>query len=69
MACTDPIRLEKACAQVIVDTEVLSGTPVIRGTRVPVYAVAASVAACIPMERILASYPSLNRQQVELAAL
>lgn len=69
MASTDPIRLEKACAQVTVDPEILSGTPVIKGTRVPVYDVAASTAAGIPMERILSSYPSLNREQVELAAL
>jgi uncharacterized protein (DUF433 family) len=69
MAFIDPTRLEKARALVIADPEILSGTPVIRGTRVPVYDVAASVAAGIPVERILPSYPSLNREQVELAAL
>jgi uncharacterized protein (DUF433 family) len=69
MAFTDPNRLEKACTQVIADPEILSGTPVIKGTRVPVYDVAASVAAGIPMEEILSSYPSLNREQVELAAV
>jgi uncharacterized protein (DUF433 family) len=51
------------------DPEILSGTPVIRGTRVPVYDVAASVASGIPMERILSAYPSLKRKQVELATL
>lgn len=69
MATTDPNRLEKACAQVISDPEILSGTLVIKGTRVPVYDVAASVVAGIPMEEILTSYPSLNCEQVELAAL
>jgi hypothetical protein len=34
-----------------------------------VYGVAASVAAGIPMKRILASYPNLKREHVELAAL
>ena len=63
------LRLNAARAQVSVDDEILGGTPVIKGTRVPVYDVAASVAAGIPMERILASYPSLNKEQVELAAL
>ncbi|MGH9444600.1 MAG: DUF433 domain-containing protein [Terriglobia bacterium] len=62
-------RLSAARDQVVTDPEILSGTPVIRGTRVPVYDVAASVAAGIPMERILPSYPSLKREQVELAAL
>jgi uncharacterized protein (DUF433 family) len=62
-------RLQAAQGIVVSDPEILSGTPVIRGTRVPVYDVAASVVAGIPMERILAAYPSLKRKQVELAAL
>jgi uncharacterized protein (DUF433 family) len=49
--------------------EILGGMPVIRGTRVPVYDVAASVSAGIPIERILSAYPTLDREQVELAAI
>jgi uncharacterized protein (DUF433 family) len=63
------VRLNAARTLISVDDEILSGTPVIKGTRVPVYDVAASVAAGIPMERILSSYPSLSLEQVELAAL
>lgn len=63
------VRLNAARTLISVDEEILSGTPVIKGTRVPVYDVAASVAAGIPMERILSSYPSLSLEQVELAAL
>ena len=62
-------RLNAARAQVSVDEEILGGIPVIRGTRVPVYDIAASAAAGIAVEKILSSYPSLNREQVELAAL
>ncbi len=62
-------RLNAARAQVAEDDTILSGTPIIKGTRVPVYDVAASVAAGMPMKRILSAYPSLNRNQVELAAL
>jgi uncharacterized protein (DUF433 family) len=51
------------------DPDTLGGTPVIRGTRVPVYDVAASVAAGIPMDRILEAYPSLDADKVELAAI
>jgi uncharacterized protein (DUF433 family) len=54
---------------VVEDPEILSGTPVIRGTRVPVYDVAAQVDSGIPAERILNSYPSLNASQVELASI
>jgi uncharacterized protein (DUF433 family) len=62
-------RLQSAREIVVSDPEILSGTLVIRGTRVPVYDVAASVSAGIPMDRILSAYPSLKRKQVELAAL
>jgi len=62
-------RLQTARAIVVSDPEILSGTPVVKGTRVPVHQVAAAVAAGTPVERILASYPSLKPGQVELAAL
>jgi uncharacterized protein (DUF433 family) len=48
---------------------ILGGTPTIKGTRVPVYDVAASFAAGHPRVRILSAYPSLSREQVDLAAL
>lgn len=62
-------RLNAARTLVSTDDRILSGTPIIKGTRVPIYDVAASVAAGCPLERILSAYPSLNRDQVELAAL
>ncbi len=63
------LRLKAANAMVETDPEILSGTPVIKGTRVPVYDIAASVARGIPMKRLLSSYPSLDEDAVELAAL
>jgi uncharacterized protein (DUF433 family) len=63
-------RLEEARALVVTSPEVLGGaTPVIRGTRIPVYDVAASVAAGLPVSRILTAYPSLDADKVELAAI
>lgn len=63
-------RVAQARAMVVQDPDILGGSePVIRGTRVPVYDVAASVAVGIPHEEILTSYPSLTGEQVELAAL
>lgn len=49
--------------------DILGGTPVLRGTRVPVYDVAAAVAAGHPTERILVAWPSLNSEKVRLAAI
>ncbi len=54
----------------VLDPDVLGGTePVVRGTRVPVRDVAAAVAAGLALADILASYPSLTAEQVELAVL
>jgi uncharacterized protein (DUF433 family) len=48
--------------------DVLGGTPVIRGTRAPVYDVAAALAAATPA-RVLEAYPALTEDQVRLAAI
>jgi uncharacterized protein (DUF433 family) len=53
---------------VVEDPEILGGTPVIRGTRVPVYHIAALVDSGTPVDQILKSYPSLKDWQVELAS-
>ena len=62
-------RLAAAREIVVSDPDVLGGAPVVRGTRVPVHDVAASVAAGLKMDRILAAYPSLDSDKVELAAI
>lgn len=62
-------RLQSARAMVVSDPDILSGTPVIRGTRVPVYDIAASVSSGIAIDRILKAYPSLQREHIELAAM
>ncbi len=62
-------RLDAAREIVVSDPDVLGGSPVVRGTRVPVHDVAASVAAGIPTDRILAAYPSLDADKIELAAI
>ena len=54
---------------VVEDEEILDGTPVIRGTRVPVHDVAAALNAGASLDRVLQMYPGLNKQQVHLAAV
>lgn len=60
-------RLREAEAAVSRDAEVMSGAEVLRGTRVPVYDVAASASAGEPIERIRDAYPSLTDRQFQLA--
>lgn len=62
-------KLERARELVVEDPEILGGTPVIRGTRVPVYDVAASLVAGLSVPEILEGYPSLDEEKVELAAI
>jgi uncharacterized protein (DUF433 family) len=62
-------RLAAARDLVVSDPDVLGGMSVIRGTRVPVYDVAASVAAGLPTDRILGAYPSLDADKIELATI
>lgn len=62
-------ELRKAQELVIEDPEVLRGTPVIRGTRIPVYDVASLVDAGTQLEELQEIYPKLTRSQIELAAM
>lgn len=62
-------RLANAEEMVVEDPEILSGTPVIRGTRIPVYGVAALFDAGTTTKEILEMYPRLTKAQVELASI
>lgn len=59
-------RLVEARQMVETNPHILGGTPVVRGTRIPVYDVAASLLAGIPAQRILAAYPTLMPEMLEL---
>lgn len=62
-------RLRKVQAMVVSDPEIMRGEPVFKGTRVPVELVAEMSADGASVEEILTGYPSLGREQVELASL
>jgi len=62
-------KLQQARELVVEDPEILGGIPVVRNTRIPVYGVAASAAAGISTDRLLAAYPGLTARDVNLAAL
>lgn len=47
--------------------DVQRGEPVIRGTRITVYTIAALVERGTPVDEILRHYPSLTAEQVEAA--
>ena len=53
-----------APAVIVRDPEILGGTPVFRGTRVPVAALFDNLADGLTVDEVLASYPSLTRAAV-----
>lgn len=62
-------RLRRVQEMVVSDPEIMRGTPVFKGTRIPVELVAEMVAEGTTVEDILAGYPALGHEQVELASL
>ena len=49
---------------ITVDPEVLSGTPVFRGTRVPVDALLSNIEAGLSVDEFLENFPTVTREQV-----
>jgi uncharacterized protein (DUF433 family) len=54
---------------VISDPEIMRGTPVFRGTRIPVDLVAHMLAQGATAEEILEGYPTLNQEKIAAATL
>jgi uncharacterized protein (DUF433 family) len=62
-------RLARVESFVVEDPEIMRGTPVYRGTRIPVDLVADMLNQGATVEEILDGYPALDREKVELAPL
>jgi uncharacterized protein (DUF433 family) len=62
-------QLARIEEMVVSDPEVMRGTPVFKGTRVPVDLVADMLAQGATAEEILEGYPTLSRQRIAMATL
>lgn len=60
-------RLVQAERIVVSHPDIMKGTPVFRGTRIPAHAVADMLAQGATAEEILEGYPALTREAVDLA--
>ena len=49
---------------ITVDPEILGGTPVFRGTRVPVDALLSNLEAGVSIDEFLENFPTVSREQV-----
>jgi uncharacterized protein (DUF433 family) len=61
--------MEEYMDRVIIDSEVLSGKPVIKGTRIPVYLIIELLATGMTEKEILSQYPTLKKQDIKAALL
>lgn len=62
-------KLERAAEMAVSDPEVMHGTPVYRGTRIPIELISNMVRQGAKIDEILEGYPALDREKVELAPL
>jgi uncharacterized protein (DUF433 family) len=61
--------MEEHMDRIIIDPEVLSGKPTIKGTRIPVYLVIELLANGLTEKEILTQYPTLKKQDIKAALL
>ena len=62
-------QLQRARHLVVSDPDILGGDPVFRGTRVPVHLIAAQVAKGEAEAALLAAYPRLTAEMIQLASI
>jgi uncharacterized protein (DUF433 family) len=63
------IYVEELLDRITVDSDVLVGKPVIRGTRVPVYLIVELVAHGMSAKEILKEYPRLKEEDIKAALI
>ena len=61
--------MERLLNRIVIDPEILSGKPVIKGTRIPVYLVVELVADEMNTEQILKEYAELKPDDIKAALL
>ncbi len=62
-------RIEQARNLAVSDPGIMNGTPVFKGTRIPVQTIASMHSQGVALAEILDGYPALNREMVELAPI
>ena len=61
--------MKEVMERVVIDPEVLSGKPVIKGTRIPVYLIIELLGNGIAEKEILRQYPTLKKEDIKAALL
>jgi uncharacterized protein (DUF433 family) len=62
-------EMERAATMIHCDPEIMAGTPIFRGTRIPVYLIADMIKEGAPLKEVIEGYPSLTEKMVEHARI
>lgn len=60
----DGCRGERMQLPINIDPEIMSGTPVFAGTRIPIEALMQNLAAGVSLDEFLDNFPTVTREQV-----
>ena len=61
--------MEEVMDRIVIDPEVLSGKPVIKGTRIPVYLIIELLENGMTEKEVLRQYPTLKKEDIKAALL
>ncbi len=61
--------MEELMDRIVLDPEVLSGKPIIKGTRIPVYLIVELLGSGMTEKEVLNQYPTLKKEDIKAALL
>jgi uncharacterized protein (DUF433 family) len=61
--------MEEIADRIVIDPGILSGKPVVKGTRIPVYLIIELLASGMTEGEILSQYPSLRKEGIKASLL
>ncbi len=61
--------MENLMDRIVVDSEIMVGKPVIKGTRIPVYLIIEFLANGLTEAEVLEQYPTLKKEDIKAALL
>jgi uncharacterized protein (DUF433 family) len=61
--------LKEVIDRIMIDSEVMGGTPVIKGTRIPVYLIIELLGNGLTEKEVIWEYPTLTKEDIKAALL
>jgi len=65
----EQLSMNESTSRITVDKDILSGQPVIKGTRIPIYLIIELLGCGMSEAEIIIQYPSLTKDDIKAALL